>query len=414
MSLLSDIKYKGFIRETEYNEGDPLSIIKKDEIIIYGRKGENIYFIYLKERGNPYFIRINNIGDIISCKFIRGSRYVCAYFQNNKICVSIIYRKIISSSYRLEIFSNIEIDDSKDYDILILYDTDEQFYKILCYSNKKNNKPKCIAIYCELWHHFERHNNYVDGELKKLILEENYSVSLSKLHNCYLNEFNNEFLLCCGNNNIINCQRNNINKFNLIDHFSIGLSGEITNIILENKKDHLIISYKNQTSSKNYLYKYYIYPPKCKNVSMRINSFQKSEISLSELFENKTNTKYYIRFHYLPASIQIISIGDERINSHNYKFQIKSEKEKLYFIYNSYEAKKNYDIIYNISIDETYSSTCKISLTINECYYSCKGCYYDINNSNSTNHNCINCKEEYNYFPYSEKLNNCYNEQEIK
>ena len=201
------------------------------------------------EGGNPYLLNIGNIGDIISCKFIRGSRYVCAYFQNNKIYVSIIYRKIIyenyRNSYRLEIFSTKVIDDSKDYDILILYDTDEQFYKILCYSNKKNNKPKCNAIYCEIWHHFSWYNNYVDGELKKLILEENYSVSLSKIHNCYLNEFINEFLLCCGNDNIINCQRKDINNFNSIDHFSIGLYGEITNIILENKIDHLIISYKN-------------------------------------------------------------------------------------------------------------------------------------------------------------------------
>ena len=46
--------------------------------------------------------------------------------------------------------------------------------------------------------------------------------------------------------------------------------------------------------------------------------------------------------------------------------------------------------------------------------YSCKGCIFDINNSNNTNHNCINCKEELFFYPYSEKPNNCYNKSEMK
>jgi len=86
----------------------------------------------------------------------------------------------------------------------------------------------------------------------------------------------------------------------------------------------------------------------------------------------------------------------------------------LYFISNSYEVTNNYDIEYNIIIEETYSSKCKISFSIIECYHSCKGCSFDINNSNYTNHNCINCKEELFFYHYSEKPNNCYNKSEMK
>ena len=413
-SLPSDIKYNGFIREKEYKYENPLTKIKKDEIIIYGKSQQKIYFIYIKE--NCYFsINIDKIGDIISCKYIRGSRYACAYFKENKIYLSVIIRKIISyesysNKYGLEIYNTIEIEESQDYDKLFLYDTNEQFYKILCYSSKKNNIIKCCAIYCEIWHKTEK--NYVYGSLKKIRLKENYKYDLSKLHNCYLNEFNNEFILCCGINNHINCNRNNLNNFNLINQFSISLSGKITNIILENKFNHLIISYNNEEiSSKNYLYKYYIYPPQCRNISKQINSFQESEINISELFEKNTNTKYYIRFHNLPASIKI-KIGVEEINSN--LFELKPEIEKLYLIYNNYESKINCDIIYDVSIEETYSSKCQISLTINKCYYSCRGCFLDINNSSDSNHNCINCRDEEKYYPYSEKPNNCYKEEEMK
>ena len=74
----------------------------------------------------------------------------------------------------------------------------------------------------------------------------------------------------------------------------------------------------------------------------------------------------------------------------------------------------NYNIYYTISIKETYSTSCKISLTIKKCYHSCKGCTIDLNSIIDINfHYCINCKEENNYFPYSDKINNCYNETEM-
>ena len=360
---------------------------------------------------------INNIGEQISCKFIRSARYVCAYFLNNILKVSNIMLKYISTSRKqLEILESKQVDECQNFDNLILYDTDKEFYKVLCCSKKITKEKKCIAIYAYFVHYYDQYNNnnnYIEHDLQLKNLKTSYTISLSQTHECYFNDFYNEFLLCCGKNNAINCYRNNVNNFGLINQFSISLSGIITNIIITNKGNHVIISYKNETSTNNYLYNYYIYPPQCRDISKKINAYQSFEINLLDLFEKKTNTKYYIRFHNLPSVFGIIRIDEEIINSIEQKKELKPERDKLYFISNSYQITNNYDIIFDISIEETYSSTCKIILTINECYHSCKGCYNNIYESNHTNHNCITCKNG--YFPYSGQLNtNCYNEQEMK
>ena len=408
----SDVKYKGFIREKKFTDYNPLSTIQQNEIVIYGIKGDNLYFQYIQANTN-YLIKIENIREQISCKFIRSSRYVCSYFINEKMYVSsIILRYISRDQSQLTILENIEVEECNNYDNLILYDTDEEFYKILCCTKKITKEKKCSIIYAEVIVYL--FITSITKNLNLIELNTDYTVSLFKTHNCYLNCFKDEFLLCCGESNNINCFRNNINNFSLINKFSITLSGSITNIIITNKPDHVIISYKNETSIKNYLYNYYIYPPQCKNVYQKINSFQIFELNLSELFEKDTNTEYYISFPELPNKYGIIKIGEKEISSTNSKIELKPEKEKLYFISKSYQALNNYDIDFQILIKETYSSKCKISLTVKECYYSCRGCIFDINNSNFSNHSCINCREDEKYFPYSEKPNNCYKEQEME
>ena len=413
MELPSNVKYNGFIKEKEFNVDGVSSKIIKDEIVLYGKQEQNLYFKYIKE-STDYIININNIGEQISCKFLRSSRYACAYFIEDKLYVSTFLRKYISNDNKeFTILDTKQVNECQNYDKLILYDTDEEFYKILCCSKMITEKKKCYIIYAKVSQDDDGETIKKDLQIKNI--NSDYTVSLSKIHNCYFSDFYDEFLLCCGKNNLITCYRNNINNFNLINKFSIYLSGDISNVIISNKVNHAIISYKNESSNKNYLYNYYIYPPKCKDISKIILSYQSFVINLLDLFENKTNTKYYIRFHNLPTSFGIIKIGEKNITSIDSRIELKPERDKLYFFSNSYQGINISDIIYNISIEETYSSLCKISLTINECYHSCKGCYYDINNSNNTNHNCINCKEEYNYFHYSEQQkNNCYNEQEMK
>lgn len=419
ISLLNDVQYIGYIQEKKYTDVGLLSGILENEVVIYGKKEEKLYFKYIIE-GSEHLVHIGNIRNEISCKFIRGARYLCAYIEGNKVYVNILML-IINENNEKEIVikDTKEINDfsSNDYtlpkcDNLILYNTQEEHHKILCCSNKINNFKQCCVIYSYVGHYSG--SKRVVHSLTVQNLKTGYEISLSIMHICYLSIFNDEFLLCCGNNNIITCYRNNKTNFNLINQFSLVLSGAITNTTISNKIDHVIISCKNESSTHNYLYKYYIFPPQCYDVTKQINSFGKFEIDLFDLFNKRTNTKYYIRFDNFPSSYGIIKINEEEISSIDYKIEIKAETNKIFFISNNYQTTNNYDIIYNISIEETYSTKCKISLRIQECYHSCKGCSLDISSSNFELQNCIYCKEEEDYFPYSEKTNNCYNEQEMK
>ena len=90
---------------------------------------------------------------------------------------------------------------------------------------------------------------------------------------------------------------------------------------------------------------------------------------------------------------------------------MKIRKNYLYIISKDNSNKKNYLISYTISIEETYSKTCQISLTIETCYQSCKKCSKGKSISNTNEHNCFECKQ--NYYPYENKRSNCFSKQEI-
>ena len=55
-----------------------------------------------------------------------------------------------------------------------------------------------------------------------------------------------------------------------------------------------------------------------------------------------------------------------------------------------------FELLYTISIQESYSNQCKIELTILPCYDSCYRCQKK-SSTNSESHNCFenNCKEDY-------------------
>ena len=417
-NLPSEIQYYGFIREKYYASYSPgtysLSTIKNNEIIIYGKQGDNLYFKYIEDN-KTYTLEIDNIKDIISCKLIDSARYVCAYFINNAIKVDILvlnYNPFYG--IRLSIQKTIQLNEFTDFDNLILYDVvNYASYKLLCASKKETKGTKCTGIYVTCEYNYYNLDPFTT-ELSYQELEDGYLVSLYQNHECYITGFNSEFLLCCGDINIIKCYRNSKIDFNTINVFTIDLIGTITNIIISNNSDHALISYKNDTSNKNYLYKYYIYPPKCENKTFEITTFGSLEINLTKIFEKKTNTKYYLKFNNLASDYGIIKIGKEEINSTDSIVELKPEMDYFYFTSNNYNITNNYDIVYNISIKETYSAVCKITLKINACYQSCKNCFENIDSSTDENHNCIDCKEEENYFHYSEEENNCYNEEQIK
>ena len=141
-SLSNDIQYYGFIRDKYYGyystDQNAMSTIQNNEIVIYGKKEDNLYFKYIKEN-KSYTLEIGNITDIISCKLINSARYICAYFINNTIQVDILALNYIEIGEKgLSILYTIQLNEFADFDNLILYEVEnDPLYKLLCASKKE-------------------------------------------------------------------------------------------------------------------------------------------------------------------------------------------------------------------------------------------------------------------------------------
>ena len=132
---------------------------------------------------------------------------------------------------------------------------------------------------------------------------------------------------------------------------------------------------------------------------------------MEELFQRKTNTKYYMMFqNVLYTNIFQHKINDEIIENTGYKKLLNNGDNYLYFI-----SIKNYGKVgttkYNISIEETYSTLCDIRIENKPCYTSCRSCSYSNEYADIQNHYCVGCKEG--YYPFLEDGTNCYTKEEV-
>ena len=79
---------------------------------------------------------------------------------------------------------------------------------------------------------------------------------------------------------------------------------------------------------------------------------------------------------------------------------------------NDITQKAKYGFTFFISIDESFiSSGCSLTITINPCYQSCKGCSIKASEANQENHNCLECKDG--YYPFSGNRANCFTIEEV-
>ena len=401
------IKEYKFINE-ESNSDEELANIPENDIVIYGKTNDvwNRQFFFssfqIQRNINPEI----GVPDIITCKFLKNAKYICAYILSNEIKISIIINgKHRISSINLNFSKQFEFNDG-DSDIgnLVLFDTDKEFYKILCAYRFETNYSKCCVIYAKISWNSENKSYIIENDI--IDLKEKYETILRINHKCYITEFNSELLFCCGEGNIISCYRRDKNTLYIIDQFSLNLTGSINNIFISSDYYHIIISYSNETSTDNYSYKYYIYRLISKYPFFYLNSFGTGNKQIpSNIIDIDTNTKYFIKFQNLPLEYGILKIDDYEINSTNEFIEITREMN-LIFTSNNYNTTNQLKILYEIKIQETYSVTCTLTLTIKECYHSCKGCTVDNSYSNENEHNCKECKEG--YFPDSTKPSNCY------
>ena len=104
----------------------------------------------------------------------------------------------------------------------------------------------------------------------------------------------------------------------------------------------------------------------------------------------------------------------KEINSIDESTEVDEEIAIFSFVSKNDRVIDNFEILYKVSIEETYSAECKIDLTIKPCYKSCKFCSSYVNSSNDENHKCTECKEDEGYYRFpSDPDYNCYSLEEI-
>ena len=397
--------YNKFLGYTKSNKYECFFIICDyiyKDTILYGKTGENIYFYYLSDE-KDYSVYFGNIDDDVSCKFYKDLKYVCAYGISGQIKLKCLNLDIDIIKRELKDLNNIDISGFSNHENAILYDTSMDEYKILCARKRDNKNFKCSKI---------RINKFCYEFLDKKDLglsnfnNNEFTASLSyQENNCNYTKFNNEYLLCCGKIDIIKCERRNMN-FELINKFSINAPGKITNLTIHSNNNNEFLSLIYNNHSESDIYEYIIFPPKCSNEIKELINSNQIKIDIDNLFERKTNTKYYIKLEQIPQFFQQISINNEIINNIYERKPLKENENYLYLIQNNNEVPKILNLNYNISIEETFSTTCKIDIPIKSCYYSCKNCSKDEDNSNDKEHNCIECCDG--FFPFSKNRINCY------
>ena len=347
----------------------------------------------------------------ISCKLIKDNVYICACREDNQITLKIlahVYIRSVSNSKKviegLELKESINVSNFNNHDIPILYDTDNYNYKLLCAREIENNNIECKPFYIEA----EYSLDYSYYNIKYLEMEEtDYTANFSYYENsCNYTEYLNEYVFCCGGLNIILCERRDKN-FNLIDSFNINLPGKISNISFdEYEKYGFKLIYSNETENESGIYEYVIFDPYCLNVRLTLTTFIHANADLDFIYERDTSTNYYISFKNLNSNITIL-VNDNSVIEEE-KILLKDKDNIIYFISLDDKRINEHTMIYTISIEETFSTKCEMSLTVEPCYPSCRTCEKE--STSRTNQFCLECKES---FYFKENTQNCFTREEI-
>ena len=143
---LTEVQYSNYIQAKFSSRGgmptstsEISSSIGENEVILYGKKGQKLYFLYTTEKVS-YDISVGNLDDQISCKLANGAINVCAVSYQGKIMLKffvLIYAN--SSSKKIIEKHSQDVDGFTNHENAILYDTENEDYKILC-ANKINDK----------------------------------------------------------------------------------------------------------------------------------------------------------------------------------------------------------------------------------------------------------------------------------
>ena len=318
----SRTEYIGCFKHYQHNSQNVYDRIGNNEIIFYGEQTNTLYFLYIKKNFENDASRVTDFNKKISCKLIENIKYICAYINknNNKIIISYVYLTQLNGNS--DIAGNPDnnvINNNDNSDYVILFNTNINNHKILCYKIKEKDKIKCYKI------------EFKNSGFNSFDLRVDFEAPLNK-NNCDFTWFYSEYLICCSGQDIISCYRLNDN-YEIIIKFELNIYGYNYNLTIIDNEDYASLFYINENvySSYLHLFEYIIYPPVCHNISKEIKVFQNFEINISDLFEIKTNNTYYLKFYNLPQLYGTFLLNGVEVSENQVQILNNKQDNILYF-----------------------------------------------------------------------------------
>ena len=412
-NVLPSFSISGYIKETSFSkqtyEEKSVCNIEENEIILYGKSDDNLFtFSFIKQQ-KEFTYEIRDLSNL-NCKAFSNGQYLCAILNSyGEVYISFIYYYWTSGGCNSDIKEIYNLNELNPSTNIQLYDTSIPEKKLLCVVNSSNNIT-CLLLTINTTINLTPEFAYII-EYQKIDILINMN---GNLNDCAFNSniVNNEALFCCGGRDSIQCRRIDNKNFISKNMFTISFSGIFSKLfIFSDNSDYIDILFKKAPNS---VYKYSIYKPNCNDFNYTTFIYN-SGISknINELFERKTDTSYYIKFINIPYEYGKLLVNEQQIENNTDKILLNTGEDFfLQFSSNNNKTINDFPILFNIIIEETFSSECAIYLNILPCYDSCEKCTKSIEESDSQNHNCEEGQCKTNYYPSPITSTNCYKEEE--
>ena len=428
--------YEGFFNPTDFytNNVGPIVNLRciqlANEMIIYAKTDLDASFYFIENK-NMVTLGIScNIEDIFFCKKIDHSFYICIFICSDAINIQFFAYvtktdDIESNDCQMINALSKSIND-KEYRHIMAVDPNEENEMLICAINN-NDEVQCFII------------NYDYNEYNKEMIDEmnpsyiyytnTFNISLeyslsdislkldtSNNENCLLTKsINDEYIICCGEENKIKCCRIGTN-FKLLNSFNLNIEGINTIINLISSNQYLHILYKNEFNSISNYYEYSIYSPQCPNKIYSIVPLGSITDDINNLIIRDISSNYYIQFiSYSSSHLNVTYNGQFVEDNYTLTEKILINNDYLIEIISiNTESINDLEINYEIILEETFSKSCIAKINILECYPSCKICSKSKDESDNENHNCIIGGCNINYYQAADIPTNCWNTYEAK
>jgi hypothetical protein len=245
MTFSDNSNYIGYIQESEY-KGNSNKYkycrceMKKDEIIIYGKKGNNKLIFTFAYKLNTYQEKeidssAVKIEDKLVCRKLENSLYSCTITCDGQIYIYyLIYRaKVSGTTSNCELFKKVRVQLKRftSHSNVELYKTANNTKDILCAKNINSKEIECSEINYKYFEDVSNSQCTFNATISTKFL---FSYPLtdeedSNNIDCNYKPFGDEYLFCCGGMDYIKCERLD-NNWNSLYRFNLELPEKNNNI----------------------------------------------------------------------------------------------------------------------------------------------------------------------------------------